>query len=142
VSYYLYPVIVLGAVVVLGLVLIFLGRFRGGRYLKPIIMGLSKIPWFKRMFEKASRAAIERQSPDLASAIRKLQRVGPNPDERKLQQAYQSLSVAERRAYQEFTEQQGVTVEATNRQMRRMQERMTQANRPRGGGSSSRRKRK
>ena len=39
--------------------------------------------------------------------MRKLQRVGPNPDQKKLTQAYHSLSQDERRAYQEALEQQG-----------------------------------
>ena len=59
---------------------ILLAKFRNGKYLRPIILWLSKIPWMRKQFEKASKAAIERQNPELASAMRKLERVGPNPD--------------------------------------------------------------
>ena len=41
---YLIPVFVLGGLVVLFGTLALLGRFRGGRYLRPIIAFLSKVP--------------------------------------------------------------------------------------------------
>ena len=138
-NYFLIPLIIVGSVVLLFGIVVFLGRFRNGKYLRPIIAFLSKIPWLRRQFQKVSHAAIERQNPELASAMRKLQRVGPNADVKRVQQAYQSLSPEERRAYQEAAEQQGVSPEPANRQMRRAQERMAQTNRPRPssrGGSS------
>ena len=61
----------------------------------------------RKQFEKASKAAIERQNPELASAMRKLQRVGPNPDPQRAQQALSQLSATERRAYLDAIEEQG-----------------------------------
>ena len=124
------PLIIIVSVLVFMGLLIFLGRFRNGRYLRPIILWLNKIPWLSKQFQRVSQAAIEKQNPELASAMRKLQRVGPNPDQKKLTQAYHSLSQDERRAYQEAIEAQGGMPEAPNRQMRRAQQRQTQGSRP------------
>jgi hypothetical protein len=139
----LIPLIVIVSVLVFMGLLIFLGRFRNGKYLRPLILWLNKIPWLSKQFQKVSQAAIEKQNPELASAMRKLQRVGPNPDQKKLTQAYHSLSQEERRAYQEAIEAQGGMPEAPNRQMRRAQERQAQSNRPPrpAGNSKSRKKR-
>ena len=135
------PLIIVATLALLVGVLIFLGRFRNGRYLRPIILWLNKIPWLSRQFQKVSQAAIEKQNPELASAMRKLQRVGPNPDQKKLTQAYHSLSQEERRAYQEALEAQGGMPEAPNRQMRRAQQRQSQVNRPRSSGDKRGKKR-
>jgi len=118
---------------------VFLGRFRGGRYLRPIIVQLSKIGFMRRLFQRASTAALERQNPELASAMRKLQRVGTNVDPQKAQAALSTLSAAERQAYFEALEEQGAMPEPANRQMRRQQQRLQQGGRPSGGGSSSKR---
>jgi hypothetical protein len=145
VSTYLFiPLFILAGLVVLFGLLVFLGRFRNGRYLKPVIATLSKVPWLRRQFEKVSQAAIERQNPELASAMRKLQRVGTNPDPQRAKQAFDQLSPNERSAYLEALEQQGGMPEPANRQMRRQQQRLQQSNRPRGGsgGSSKRGKRR
>ena len=40
-----------------------LGRIRNGRYLQPVVAFLAKIPLFKRWFQKAQLAALERQNP-------------------------------------------------------------------------------
>jgi len=142
VTWLLIPVLVLvGLLVFLGL-FILLAKFRNGKYLRPIIMWLSKIPWMRKQFEKASKAAIERQSPELASAIRKLERVGPNPDPQRAQQALSQLTATERRAYLDLVEQQGGMPEPTNREQRRRQQRMAQPNRPRGDSSSSSKRKK
>ena len=135
-NYIFIPLFILLGILVLFGILIILGRFRGGRYLRPIIMLLSKIPWLRRQFEKVSKAAIERQNPELASAMRKLQRVGPNPDPQRAQQALQQLSPTERNAYLDALEEQGGMPEATNRQMRRQQQRFQQTNRPAGAKSN------
>ena len=133
-SYFLIPLFIILAVAVLFGIFVFLARFKNGRYLRPIVLWLSKIPWLKKQFEKVSQAAMEKQNPELASAMRKLQRAGPNADTKKLQAAYNSLTPDERRAYQEAADQQGVGApEAANRQMRRAQQRMAQTNRGRGG---------
>ena len=70
------PLIVLGTLLVLFGLALLLGRVAGGRYLRPIVVGLSKVPFLKRLFERMSNAALERENPELASAIRKLQRFG------------------------------------------------------------------
>ena len=140
-TYYLIPVFVLaGLLVVFGL-LVFLGRFRKGRYLRPLIETLSKVPIIKRWFQKVSTAALERQNPELASAMRKLQRIGPTIDPQKAQAALSQLSATERRAYMEAIEEQGAMPEPANRQMRRMQQKM-QAGPPRPSSSGSRNKKK
>ena len=140
-GFLLIPIIILGSILVLMGALVVLGRVRGGRYLRPLIMGLSKIGFMRRMFEKASQAALERQNPELASAMKKLQRVGKNVDPQRAQQALQSLSPDERRAYFEALEEQGQMPEPANRQMRRQQQRLQGTPRP-GGGNAKRPKRR
>lgn len=112
--------ILLGLVLILG-VLALLGRIQNGRYLRPIIAGLSKVPILKKWMQKASTAALERSNPELASAMRKMQRTGALRDPMKAQAAMSQLTREERRAVLDMQEQQGLGVEpeATNRQMRR-----------------------
>ena len=136
-TYLFIPLFILAGILVLFGVVVVLGRFKNGRYLRPVITTLSKIPWLRRQFEKVSQAAIERQNPELASAMRKLQRVGPNPDPQRAQQAFSQLSPSERSAYLEAMDQQGALPEAANRQMRRQQQKLRQANRPAGSGGTS-----
>lgn len=113
--------------VVLGLfallaVLLLLGRIRNGRYLRPVINLLTKVPLFKRWLAKASTAALERSNPELASAMRKMQRSGALRDPQRAQAAMSNLTVQERRALMEMQDEQGAVPEATNRQMRRRME--------------------
>ena len=138
VSYFLIPLVIIAVIVLLFGIFVLLARFRNGKYLRPIVLWLSKIPWLKRQFEKVSQAALEKQNPDLASAMRKLQRAGANADMKKLQAVYNSFTPEERRAYQEMADQQGGGIpDNANRQMRRAQQRMAQANRGgRGSGGS------
>jgi hypothetical protein len=96
-----------------------LARWRGGRYLRPIVRAMAKVPFLRRQITKASTAALERENPELASAIRKMERMGAVRDPRRAQAAMSSLSPSERRAYLQAAEQEGVMPEATNRQMRR-----------------------
>jgi hypothetical protein len=138
VTYYLIPVFVLAALLLVFGVLVFLGRFRKGKYLRPLITTLMKVPFLKRWFQKASTAALERQNPELASAMRKLQRIGPTVDPQRAQAALSQLSASERRAYMEAVEEQGAMPEAANRQMRRMQQRMQGGGGGGGGGGASR----
>lgn len=140
-SFLLIPIIILGSLIVLFGSIVLLGRVQGGRYLKPVIVGLSKIGFMRRLFEKASKAALERQNPELASAMRKLQRLGPNPDPQRAQQAIYSLSPAERRAYMAMIEEQGGIPEAANRQHRRQQQRFQGTVRTSGSGKRSKRRR-
>ena len=136
--YWLIPVVVLGVLLLLFGLLVFLGRFRKGKYLRPIITTLMKVPFLRRWFQKASTAALERQNPELASAMRKLQRLGPTVDPQKAQAALSQLSATERRAYIEAVEEQGAMPEAANRQMRRMQQRMQGGGTSGGGGGAQR----
>jgi hypothetical protein len=142
VPFYFIPIIVLAALLLVFGVLVFLGRFRKGRYLRPLITTLAKVPFVRRSFQKMSTAALEKQNPELASAMRKLQRLGPTMDPQKAQQALSQLSVSERRAYMEAVEEQGAMPEPANRQMRRLQQRMQAGQRPPGGSGSTSRKRK
>jgi hypothetical protein len=134
VSFLLIPLIILGTFIVLFGILFFLGRFRGGRYLRPIVTTLAKVGFMRRWFEKMSAAAIERSNHELASAMRKLKRIGPNPDPLKAQQALSQLSPDERRAYLDAMQEQGAMPEPANRQQRRLQGRMQQGTRPAAGG--------
>ena len=113
--------ILLGLLALLG-VLALLGRIQNGRYLRPVINLLTKVPLFKRWLTKASTAALERSNPELASAMRKMQRSGALRDPQRAQAAMSNLSPQERRALIEMQDEQGTTPEATNRQMRRRME--------------------
>ena len=116
--------ILLGLLLLLG-VLALLGRIQNGRYLRPVVGTIAKVPLFRRGLQKASNAALERSNPELASAMKKMQRSGALKDPMKAQSAMSMLSREERRALLDMQEQQGMGVapEATNRQMRRRLER-------------------
>jgi len=124
------PLIILGSVLVVFGIVVLLGRFRGGRYLRPIIATLSKVGFMRRWFQKVSTAAIEKQNPELAGALKKMQRLGPNPDPTRAQQALSTLSASERRAYLDAVQEQGSMPEPANRQQRRMQKRLQQGRGP------------
>jgi hypothetical protein len=142
VGFLLIPIIVLGSLVVFFGLLVVLGRVQNGRFLRPVVMALMKIGFMRKLFEKASKAAMERQNPELASAMKKLQRLGPNPDPQRAQQALLSLSPPERRAYLEMIEAQGGMPEPANRQHRRQQQKFQGAVRStRSGGKRSKRRR-
>ena len=98
-----------------------LGRVQNGRYLKPLFALMAKVPFLRRMLEKASKAAIERSNPELASAMRKLEPHAKHlHDPQRAQKAMSRLTREERAALLEMQEQQGgPTPEVTNRQMRR-----------------------
>ena len=111
--------ILLGLLAILG-TLALLGRIQGGKYLRPIVATIAKVPLFRRWLQKASNAALERSNPELASAMKKMQRTGALKDPQKAQAAMSQLSREERRALMDMQEQQQVVApEATNRQMRR-----------------------
>ena len=146
-TYYLIPLFVLAALLLVFGLLVFLGRFRKGKYLRPLIATLMKVPFLRRWFQRASTAALEKQNPELASAMRKLQRLGPTVDPQKAQAALSQLSATERRAYMEAVEEQGAMPEPANRQMRRLQQKLQagQAGAPRparpAGGQRKRKRR-
>jgi uncharacterized membrane protein len=120
--------ILLGLLALLGVFAV-LGRIQNGRYLRPVINLIAKVPLFRRWLQKASTAALERSNPELASAMRKMQRSGALRDPQRAQQALSSLSAQERRALLDMQEQQGIEPEATNRQMRRRLEKARQKKR-------------
>lgn len=100
-----------------------LSRVQNGRYVRPIVVALAKVPLFRKGMEKASNAALERTNPELASAMKKIQRHGSRlNDPQQAQRAMSQLTRNERRALLEMQEQQGtdaVAPDAVNRQMRR-----------------------
>ena len=121
----LLPLYILAALVLVLGTFALLGRIKGGKYLRPVVQVISKVPLFKRGLQKASTAALERQNPDLASAIKKMERMGATTDPRKAQTAIGRLTPAERRAYMAAAQEQGYTDQMPqNRQMRRKLEKM------------------
>ena len=125
--------ILLGLLVLLGTFAL-LGRVQNGRYLRPVIGLITKVPLFRRWLQKASNAALERSNPELASAMKKMQRSGALRDPNRAQAAMSTLTAQERRALIEVQEQQGAGMapEATNRQMRRKLEKAKRDSQRRG----------
>ena len=122
--------ILLGLVVLLGILAV-LGRVQNGRYLRPLLVFLMKVPLFKRWIERGSRAAMERTNPELASAMRKLE---PHQkhlhDPVRAQKAMSQLTKQERSALLAMQDEQGgVPEESTNRQMRRAMEKQRKRSR-------------
>ena len=139
------PLIVVGALLLLFLLLVLLGRYRNGALLRPVIARLSRVGFMRRFFTRVSTAAIERQNPELASALKKINTVAANPNPQAVQKAMSRLTPAERRAYMEAAGEQGAVPDSANRQMRRQAERIQQqarGGRPGGGSSSRKRKRR
>ncbi len=138
------PIILLGSITLLFGVLVLLGRYRNGALLRPVIMRLSRIGFMRRLFTRIVHAGMERQNPELASAMRKLENVPANSNPQAVQKAMSRLTPAERRAYMEMASEQ-MPAESANRQMRRQAERLQQQSRggrPGGGGSSSRKRKR
>jgi hypothetical protein len=127
---YLIPVFILGGLLVLMASLTLLARIRGGRYLRPVIAFLSKVPLMKRLIERASQAAIQRYNPELAGAMKKLKRVGADKDPLRAQQALSTLSTDERKAWMEAAGEQGAFEQPRNRAERRAMERMQKGRMP------------
>ena len=119
---YLIPLYILGGLLLVLGVFALLGRVQGGRYLKPIVTTLMKLPLVGRMMKKASQAALERQNPELASAVKKMERAGVTRDPQRAAQALSRLNAKERAAYLDATAEQSDAI-AQNRQMRRQLER-------------------
>jgi hypothetical protein len=136
------PLTIVAVVLVLFLLLILLGRFRNGALLKPVIKSLSRIGFMQRFFASVSTKAIERQNPELASAIKKLNPVASNPNPQAVQKAMSRLTPAERRAYMEAAQEQGEVQETANRQMRRRLQQQQRGGRPGGGGTASRKRKR
>ena len=139
------PLIAIGVVVLLFALLVFLGRFRNGVLLKPVIGWLSKFGFMRRFLTSLSTKAIERQNPELAGAIKKMQSVASNPNPQAVQKAMSRLTAAERRAYMEAAAEQGEVPDSANRQMRRrlqQQQQQGRGGRPGGGGTSGRKRKR
>jgi hypothetical protein len=113
------PLLVLLVLSLLMLVLVVLGRFRGGKYLRPIVTLLSKVPLFRRWFQKASISALERSNPELASAMKKMTAFGEPKTPEQAQRMLNMLTPSERRAYMAAVGEEGQLPEPTNRQQRR-----------------------
>jgi hypothetical protein len=135
------PLLVLGVAVVGFGLLVFLGRFKNGVLLRPVIARLSRIGFMRRFFTSLGTKAIERQNPELASALKKINPVASNPNPQAVQKAMSRLTPAERRAYMEAAQEHEGVSESANRQMRRKLQQQARGGRP-GGGSASARKRK
>jgi hypothetical protein len=128
---YLIPIFVLGGLLLLVATLAVLGRVKEGRYLRPVIQFLAKVPILKRLIQKASEKAIERYNPELAGAMKKLQRAGADKDPTRAQQALSTLSADERKAWMEAAGQQGaIDQQPINRAQRRALERMQKGRMP------------
>jgi hypothetical protein len=117
----LIPVYILLGLLLLLVALNLLARVQGGRYVRPIGQAMMKVPFLKKYLQKASRASLEKQNPDLASAMAKLERSGVQNDPQRAQAALSRLSAAERKAWLEAAGQQGAIPEPMNRQQRRQQ---------------------
>jgi hypothetical protein len=125
------PIFVLLALVLLLGSVVVLGRVQGGRYLRPLIAGLTKVPFMRGLLQKASRKAIERSNPELASAMTKLERSGAMRDPQRAEVALNRLTASERRAYLDAADELGTMPEAVNRAQRRRMEKMRKAQRDR-----------
>src|SRR6059036_2783352 len=127
---YLTPLwVLLGLLLIMGIFAL-LSRVAGGKFVRPLMQFILKVPLLGRGMKKASQAALERQNPELASAIKKLERYGATRDPQRAQAAMSNMTAAERRAYLDAAGEQGDALpEQMNRQMRRQLERA----RKRGG---------
>jgi hypothetical protein len=119
---YLVPLYILGALLLMLGVFALLGRVAGGKYLKPIVGFLMKLPLIGKMMRRASQAALERQNPELAAAVKKMERAGVARDPQRAAQALSRLSREERAAYLDATSEQSDAI-PMNRQMKRQMER-------------------
>jgi len=108
-----------------------LARVQNGRYVRPIVVLMMKVPILKRLLTRAQKAAIERSNPELASAMRKLEPHAKHlHDPQRAQKAMSSLTREERAALIQMQEQQGgAEPEAMNRQMRRRLEKQKKQSR-------------
>jgi hypothetical protein len=120
------PFIILGCILVVMLLLFLLARIQNGRFLRPLITQLSKIPFMRRWFQKMSVSAYERSNPELAGAIKKMQAFGEIKTPEQAQRALAVMTPTERKAYLELVGEQGQMPEPVNRDQRRRVERGAQ----------------
>jgi hypothetical protein len=126
---YLIPVFILGGLALLLGIVALLARIKGGRYLRPVMQFLMKVPLLNRGMKKMSEAALERADPELASAVKKLERLGAQRDPQRAQQAMSQLSAAERKAVMDATLQHQDAPMPMNRAQRRKLEQQRKAKR-------------
>ena len=136
--YYLYPVVVLDSLILIFGVIALLARIQGGRLLRPVVNLLAKVPLLRKLMTKASTAALERQNPDLASALKKLERVTGTRDPLQVQRALSRLTPDERRAYLAAVGEQPAVAGVTNRAERRRLERMAPPAKKKSGNKKKR----
>jgi hypothetical protein len=129
---YFIPLFIAAAIVVLIGVLALLSRFRGGKYARPVMRWIAKIPGVRGLMMRASRAALAKQNPEAASALEKLERAGVAKDPQRAQAAMSRLTAAERKAYLEVAGQEGAMPEPANRQQRRAMEKLQRQQQRRG----------
>jgi hypothetical protein len=129
---YLIPVFVLLFLLLIVATMAVLSRIAGGKYIRPVFTFLTKVPVLKGLIKKASEKAIERYNPELAGAMKKLQRAGADKDPMRAQQALSTLSADERKAWMEAASQQGAVEQQQpiNRAQRRAMERMQKGRMP------------
>src|SRR4051812_19445855 len=132
-SFWIWPVYILAFLLIVLVVFVVLGRIKGGKYLRPIVMAMTKVPFLRKLMMKASESAMRKQNPELASAIKKRERSGAMNAPMRAQQAMSRLSAAERRALLDATAQQQEQMpEPMNReQRRRLEKAKRDAPRPR-----------
>ena len=118
-SAFFYPIIVLGSLLLLLATFAVLARIRGGRYLRPIVTRLAKVPLLRRGIKKASMAQLERENPELARAVKKIEAFGTPKTPEQAQRALSLLTPAERRAYLAAVSDQTEMPQPTNRAARR-----------------------
>jgi hypothetical protein len=128
---YFIPLYIVGAIVLTLALFTLLARVQGGKYARPVMQQIAKIPGIRGLMMKASRAALAKQNPEAASALEKLERAGVANDPQRAQAALSRLSASERRAYLEAAGQEGALPEPQNRQQRRAMERMQKQRRGR-----------
>jgi hypothetical protein len=128
---YFIPLYIVGALLFLLVFFTLLSRVSGGKYARPIMQGIAKIPGVRGLMMKASRAALARQNPEAASALEKLERAGVANDPQRAQAALSRLSAAERKAYLEAAGQEGALPEPQNRQQRRAMQKLQKQRRGR-----------
>ena len=125
--WYLTPIWVMLFIVLLLGIFAILSRIKGGRYMRPIVAGMMKVPLLGRGLRRLSESALERSNPMLSGAVKKLERAGAMRDPQRMQKALSLLTAAERRAWMEAADQQqqqqGSSSEVSNRQIRRQLER-------------------
>jgi hypothetical protein len=95
---------------------------------------MTKVPFLRKLMMKASESAMRKQNPELASAIKKMERSGAMNDPLRAQQAMSRLSAGERRALLDATaQQQEQSPEPMNREQRRRLEKAKRDAQRRGG---------